>query len=167
MSFGFRDNSDFIMQTTKQTTNYNRYNRLTVDDLVKMFKQINLHVVQHTTGFDCWITDYAPCGRSPRRQISFKAENYACSLVMGLYQQRVVNGDRDYDITVGHEASHRCHNCECVNPSHLTFEEGDYNRTRACCDMFGKEPGYFCPHFPHCINAVQFLQRVCHFVEFH
>lgn len=140
-----------------QTTNYPHYNNLTIDQIRAMFRQITNRIVVHTAALDCHITNYAPCGRSPRRQISFGGQNYSCSLVMGLYHQRVILGDQNYQITVGHEASHLCHLAGCVNPLHIHFEDGEINRSRACCEVFGHLAGYFCPHLPHCLTAFQFV----------
>lgn len=50
----------------------------------------------------------------------------------------------------GREASHLCHNPACVNPDHLVFEDGEVNKSRGCCLLYGRVVGYKCPHNPTC-----------------
>jgi len=56
-------------------------------------------------------------------------------------------------------ASHLCHQKECVQPEHIIWEPGWYNRARdncpgkVVCTTCHTEPAASCGHFPQCIRA--------------
>jgi len=53
----------------------------------------------------------------------------------------------------GEEASHLCHNRHCCNPEHLFFEDGEVNKSRLCCKLYGTMDGFKCPHLPVCFGC--------------
>jgi len=51
----------------------------------------------------------------------------------------------------GEEASHFfCNNQKCINPDHITFENGDMNKSRIYCKVFKDHPSHICLHEPQC-----------------
>lgn len=51
------------------------------------------------------------------------------------------------------EASHLCNNATCVQPNHLVFEAGDYNKSRIYCRLFREDDGFKCLHKPPCLGC--------------
>lgn len=77
-------------------------------------------------------------------QVRFKRVKYYCHILATMIQLNRAPAAEE-------EASHLCSNGKCVNPAHMTFEDGLLNKSRICCRLFlGKHPNYICPHNPYC-----------------
>jgi len=132
-----------------QITNPKIYNDLTRIDLDAIWEQVKKHIIpnddpDHPT---CILTNYAPSNNG-RPQVRYRGKKYYISIVLCLRRHRQI--DPNYNIEVGCECSHLCHHPPCINAESLTFDNGDVNKTRSCCKMFGHVEGYFCPHNPIC-----------------
>jgi hypothetical protein len=125
------------------------YNDLTLDDLDRIWVQVQSHIIHNNDPNhpSCILTDYSPSNNG-RPQVRYKGVKYYISIVLCLRKYRIINPN--YNIQVGDECSHLCHNPPCINIDWLVFEDGETNKTRSCCLKYGNIIGYFCPHNPVC-----------------
>jgi hypothetical protein len=136
------------MQITKPS-NYNHY---TMDELNDFWEQVKTHIriPRGPNPYNCIETDLA-LATSGRPQLRYRGDGKKryISIMLCLRKYRMTR-DPNYNIPVGGECSHLCHNKACINADWLTFEPGDHNKTRGCCEMFKHVNGYLCPHDPIC-----------------
>jgi len=95
----------------------------------------------------CQEAKFAPSKAKGYTQVRINGSKYYVHIVSAMYKwKRAPKADE--------EASHLCHNPACVNPDHLVLENGEVNKSRGCCKLFGAKPGYRCPHTPACPECV-------------
>lgn len=111
--------------------------------LNRVWDQTAAHRVLQPDG--CITTTYADAGKG-YVQVRFSGKKYYLHIVAAMKQANRAP-------STGDEASHLCHNTSCVNPQHLTLENGFVNKSRLCCQLYGKTPKYLCPHTPVCFDC--------------
>lgn len=94
----------------------------------------------------CVHSNYAPAKARGYAQVRFKGKKYYVHIVAAMF--RCKRAPRQ-----GEEASHLCHDPQCVNPQHLFLEDGLVNKSRLCCKLFASKDGYRCPHEPVCFGC--------------
>ena len=133
-------------------TNVDVYNALTTAQLQfaveKLMKNLKKNEDVPLSVIGCIETTYA---YDKRPQITILGKRLYCSIIVKLYEGRLVYGD-DFKLKVGFDASHfYCHNQHCVNKEHIHFENHLLvNKSRLCCRVYGMTNGYKCPHLPQC-----------------
>jgi Zinc-binding loop region of homing endonuclease len=120
------------------------------DEIERAWKTIETHIVKITGPHGCVLTNYAQTQAAGYTQIRERTTGLkmSCHAIAGLYGTGCDGGD-----ITGLQASHRCHNAACVNPTHIVFESARANKTRWCCADYGDQPNYTCPHVPKCLNC--------------
>jgi len=140
---------------TGSNTNVDAYNSLTTAQLQLAVEKLMRHLKHNEdvplSVIGCIETTYA---YDKRPQITIESKRMYCSIVVKMYQCRLMYGD-DFKIKAGFDASHfYCHNQHCVNKEHIHFENHLVNKSRLCCRIYGMMDWYKCPHLPLCgINA--------------
>jgi len=101
----------------------------------------------------CWTTDYAKHAKKAYQQVRVDGAKYYVHVIAAMKACHRAPKP-------GEEASHLCHEPTCVNPKHLCLEDGETNKSRGSCKLYGKREGYRCPHTPVCFGAKGMLPRL-------
>lgn len=110
----------------------------------------------------CLFVKYSPskkaknlgCRKDRYAQVRYKGTKYYCHRIAAL----LVDLGVEY-ANLLYEGSHYfCSRGGCCNPWHVCLETGYVNKSRWCCDQYGRKEGYFCPHSPPCGNADQTIE---------
>ena len=116
-------------------------------ELDAAWSQVLPHIQHCNNEHRCLTTNFARGKDKDYQQVRFKLKKYYCHIIACMKNSKRAP-------SAGEEASHICHNPTCVEPTHLVFEDGDVNKSRGCCKLYGDLHGYKCPHNPVCKGAV-------------
>jgi len=109
-----------------------------------------LELLRECAYSECWTSNFARAEKGDKPQVRYATEKLYVSRVVSLFR----TGSHVFYKSEALEASHLCHNPNCVNPFHLVMEPGLINKSRLSCRIFNEERGYLCPHNPPCPRYV-------------